>query len=56
MVNIWQNDTRSLPTKKADDQIVRVPMDQSEIAGRKSHLPNASISPEMSIVHVPNRG
>jgi len=53
-MNIFQNPTKMMP--KGDAQIVRVPMDQSEIAGRKSHLPNAEKSSDMSISHVPNKG
>ena len=55
MVNIWQNDTKSIP-KNTDSQTVRTPMDQNEIAGRKDHLPRSEKSSDMSISHVPNRG
>lgn len=53
-MNIWQNDTKSIP-KNTDSMIVRVPMDQSEIGGRKDHLPAQQKSPEISIAHVPNK-
>lgn len=50
--NIFQNDTKRVP--KSDSQIVRVDMEQLDIGGRKSHLPNQSKSEEMSVRHVPN--
>lgn len=49
-MNIFQNNTKSIPT--SDNQIVRVDMEQSDIAGRKSHLPSKSKSPDMSVQHV----
>ena len=55
MVNIFQNPAKSLPTK-ADDQTVRVDMEQSDIGGRKSHLPGQMKSDKMSVQHVPNAG
>jgi len=53
MVNIWQDNTKTVP--RSDSMIVRVPMDQLDISGRKSHLPNATKSGDMSISHVPNK-
>jgi len=55
MVNIFQNPAKSVPMK-ADDQIVRIDMDKSDIGGRKSHLPSQMTSTELSISHVPNAG
>lgn len=55
MVNIFQDNTKSIP-KNSNSQIVRVPMDQLDVGGRKDHLPNQQKSSEMSISHVPNRG
>jgi hypothetical protein len=55
MVNIFQDNTKSIP-KGNDSMIVRVPMDQIDIGGRKSHLPNAQKSTDMSISHIPNKG
>lgn len=55
MANIWQDNTKTVP-KNNDAQIVRVPMDQLDVGGRKSHLPNQQKSNDMSISHVPNRG
>lgn len=52
--DIWQNPTKKVP--ESDKQIVRVPMDQLDIGGRKSHLPNNEKSEDMSISHVPNEG
>ncbi len=54
-MNIFQNDTKSIP-KQADGFIVRTPMDQIDIGGRKSHLPNQSKSDVLSVSHVPNKG
>lgn len=53
MVNIFKDETKSIPKKSAN--IVRVAMDQNEIAGRKDHLPKADPS-EADIVHVANQG
>ena len=55
MVNIFQNPAKTVPMK-ADDQIVRVDLEKSDIGGRKSHLPGQSKSESMSISHVPNAG
>lgn len=55
MVNIFQNSAKSIPMK-ADDQTVRVDLDQDDIGGRKSHLPPANKSGDLTISHVPNSG
>jgi len=55
MANIFQDPTKTLPMK-ADDQIVRVNMEELEIGGRKSHLPGQSKSGQMAVSHVPNAG
>jgi len=52
-VNIFQNSAKSIPT--SDEQIVRVDMEQSDLQGRKSHLPKAMQS-AASVSHVPNAG
>lgn len=52
-MNIFENSTKSLPKKS--DNIVRVPMDELEIGGRKDHLPKADSNPA-TIVHVANQG
>lgn len=52
--SIFQNNTRSIPER--DAQVVRVGMEQIDIGGRKSSLPNDSRSNDMSIRHVPNMG
>lgn len=54
-INIFQNPAKTVPTK-ADDQIVRVSMEEIEIGGRKSHLPGQQKSSAMNIAHVPNAG
>jgi hypothetical protein len=53
-VDLFHNTAKSIPT--SDEQIVRVSMEQIDIAGRKSHLPAAQMSPSMNINHVPNAG
>jgi hypothetical protein len=53
MVNIFQDGTKSIPKKS--ENIVRVPMDELEIGGRKDHLPAADKS-EATLVHVANSG
>ncbi len=53
-VNIFQNNAKSIP--ESDEQIVRVPMDQIDIGGRKSHLPATMKSGALNINHVPNAG
>lgn len=55
MVDIFRDPTTSVP-KKSDEQIVRVPMDEQELGGRKSHIPPASTARDMAISHVPNAG
>jgi hypothetical protein len=52
--NIFHDSTTKLPEK--DSQIVRVPMDEQEIGGRKSHMPNQHKSDIMTVQHVPNAG
>jgi len=52
MVNIFQNTQKTLP--KSDSQIVRVNMEQIDIGGRKSHLPNQHKDDKLSVAHVPN--
>lgn len=53
-VNIFRNSASSIPT--SDGQIIRVDMEQIDIGGRKSHLPKAEKSGELTINHVPNAG
>lgn len=53
MVNIFQDKTKSVP--KSSSNIVRVTMTESEIAGRKDHMPKADSS-LANVEHVPNRG
>jgi hypothetical protein len=50
---IFQDPTKTMPKK--DSQIVRVSMEQNEIAGRKDHIP-AGKATDMAISHVPNAG
>ena len=56
MVNIFKNDTKKLPGRTPSSNIVRTPMDQIDVGGQKSHLPNQHKSEDMSISHVPNKG
>lgn len=52
--NIFQNNAKSIP--ESDEQIVRVDLEQSDIGGRKSHLPAQAKSGALNISHVPNAG
>lgn len=52
MSDLFKNPTMSVP--KNDPMIVRVDMEQQDIGGRKSHLPNQDKSESMSIKHTPN--
>lgn len=51
-VNIFENTSKTLP--KSDPQIVRIDFTESQIAGRKSHIPTPSQAGDMAISHVPN--
>jgi hypothetical protein len=48
-VDIFQNNTKQLP--ESDAQIVRVPLDELEIGGRKDHLPKADKNSDLAISH-----
>lgn len=54
-INVFQNNAKTVPMK-ADDQIVRVDMEQIDIGGRKSHLPAGMKSVSLGLSHVPNAG
>ena len=49
-MDVFQNNTKAIP--RQDSQIVRVPMDQNEIAGRKDHMPAQEKDSRMTIKHV----
>lgn len=51
-LNIFQNNAKSIP--ESDEQIIRVDMTQSDIGGRKSHLPAQEKSGALNLSHVPN--
>jgi hypothetical protein len=53
-MDIFRDPTKSVP--KSDAQIVRVDMEQLDIGGRKSHLPQKGKSPNLSITHVADSG
>lgn len=48
-VNIFENSTKQLP--ESDAQIVRVPLDQLELQGRKDHLPKADKNSDLALSH-----
>lgn len=52
--NIFMNSTKSLP--KSDAQIIRVSMEENEIAGRKTMVPSTPMGGGMAIQHVPSAG
>lgn len=49
-VNPFVNSSKALP--KQDAQIIRVPMDEIEIGGRKSNLPSETRNAKLAIGHV----
>lgn len=53
-VNPYVNNTKALPKK--DEMILRVPMDEIEIGGRKSNLPSESKNGKIAIRHVGGSG
>lgn len=53
-MDIFKNTTSKVP-QKADDNIVRVDMEQLDIGGRKSHLPMQDKSDKLTVSHVPNK-
>ena len=54
--NIFQNNQKSIPMKTPDSFIVRVPMDQSDISGRKDHAFSRATSSVASLSHVKSEG
>ena len=50
----FKNTTKMVPD--SDAQIVRVPMNEIQIQGRRDHLPAMQKSPAMPLNHVPNAG
>lgn len=50
-MSIWNNSTKTV-SKKPDDMIVRVNMEQDDISGRKAHLPGQDKSSDLTIQHV----
>lgn len=48
--NPFVNGTKALP--KQDEMIVRVPLDQLDLGGRKSHLPSEDKNSKMALKHV----
>lgn len=53
-MNIFKDSTSSIP--KSDSQIVRVDMSNSDIGGRKDHMPKDSKADKLAIRHVPSMG
>lgn len=54
MPNIFQDPSKRIP--RQDSQIVRVPMDQLDIGGRKAQLPSEAKATDMAVSHVPSKG
>ncbi len=52
-MSIFQNTTKSIPTKTTDSFIVRTPMDELQIGGRKDHIP-AGAAAAATVKHIPN--
>lgn len=51
-LNIFQNSAKTIP--ESDEQIIRVDLTQSDIGGRKSHMPMQEKSGALNLSHVPN--
>lgn len=51
-LNIFQNNAKTIP--ESDEQIIRVDLTQSDIGGRKSHMPAQEKSGALGLSHVPN--
>lgn len=49
-IDLFKNSTKSIP--ESDAQIVRVPLDQLDIGGRKAHIPSQDKSSDLGITHV----
>lgn len=49
-IDLFKNSTKSIP--ESDAQIVRVPLDQVDLGGRKSHLPSQHKESNLGITHV----
>ena len=50
--DIFKTSRKSIP--RQDKRIVRIPLDEQELGGRKSHLEQIPVSNEFSIKHVGN--
>lgn len=50
-IDLFRNSTKSIP--ESDAQIVRVPLDQLDIGGRKTMLPSQHKESNLGISHVP---
>lgn len=49
-IDLFKNSTKSIP--ESDAQIVRVPLDQLDIGGRKAHIPSTDKSSDLGLSHV----
>lgn len=49
-IDLFKNSTKSIP--ESDAQIIRVPLDQLDIGGRKSHLPSQQKESNLGVSHV----
>lgn len=49
-VNPFMNNAKALP--KSDSQIIRVPLDQLDLGGRKSAMPAEEKATDLAIKHV----
>jgi len=51
MANLFADPTKTLPKNPPDSFVVRVPMTQNEIAGRKDRLPSDGKASDMQVSH-----
>lgn len=54
MANLFSDPTKTLPKNPPDSFVVRTPMTENEIAGRKDRIPQDGKATNMQISHMPN--
>ena len=54
MANLFSDPTRTLPKNPPDSFVVRTPMTENEIGGRKDRIPQSGKASDLAISHKPN--
>ena len=54
MANLFSDPTRTLPKNPPDSFVVRAPMTENEIGGRKDRIPQSGKASDLAIGHKPN--